>query len=124
MRPEERDAASLWDALQAANEIATFVAGMTFEEYMASALTRRAVERELTIIGEALNRLSESARREHPDLAIPGIVGLRNRIIHEYDRIEHGKIFGIVTERIPELIAKLSAAIPPVPRDPEPEIEG
>lgn len=121
MPPEERDAASLWDALQAAKEVATFVRGMTFDQYMASALTRRAVERGLTIIGEALNRLSASMRTAHPEISIPAIVGLRNRIIHEYDRIEHGKIFSIATERIPELIAHLTAALPPAPPDLEPE---
>lgn len=122
MRPEDRDAASLWDALGAARRIGDYVAGMSFDEYMKSDITRSAVERELTVFGEALNRLSPAAARAHPEIAIPGIVGLRNRIIHEYESIEHAKIFTIATERIPELIAQLSAALPPVPPDPEPQL--
>jgi uncharacterized protein with HEPN domain len=62
MRPEDRDAASLWDALQAAEKIVTYVAGMTFDGYMGSAITRSAVERELSVIAEALNRITHSPR--------------------------------------------------------------
>jgi uncharacterized protein with HEPN domain len=119
MRPEDRDAASLWDALQAAEKIVTYVAGMTFDDYMASAIARSAVERELTVIAEALNRLSAAAASARPEIAIGKIVGLRNRIIHEYERVEHQRIFTIATDRIPELIAHLSLALPPIPTDPE-----
>jgi uncharacterized protein with HEPN domain len=121
MRPEDRDAASLWDALQAAERIVTYVMEMTFDSYMESAITRSAVERELTVIAEALNRLSEAMAASHPEISIGKIVGLRNRIIHEYERVEHHRIFAIAKDRIPELIKHLSAALPPAPPDPEPE---
>jgi uncharacterized protein with HEPN domain len=121
MRHEDRDAASLLDALEAAKRIVTYVEGMSIEEYRASELTRAAVERELTVIGEALNRLSQAARIANPNISIPQIVGFRNRIIHEYEWIEDEKIFSIATERIPELIEQLNRLIPPLPPDPEPE---
>ena len=120
MRPEDRDAASLWDALEAAKRIASYVAGVSFDDYLASTMRRAAVERELTVIAEALKRLSESTTNAHPEIAVPAIVGLRNRIIHEYETIEHAKIYAIATERIPELIEHLTPLIPPLPRDPEP----
>jgi len=121
MRPEDRDAASLLDALEAAKRIVTYIEGMSIEDYTASNLKRAAVERELTVIGEALNRLSQSVRDANPDIAIPAIVGLRNRIIHEYEWIEDDMIFSIATLRVPELIDLLSRLIPPIPQDPEPE---
>ena len=121
MQPEDRDAASLLDALEAAKRIITYVEGMSIEDYRASKLKRAAVERELTIIGEALNRLSQSARDTNPDIAIPAIVGLRNRIVHEYEWIEDDRIFSIVKVQVPELIDLLVRLIPPIPPDPEPE---
>jgi uncharacterized protein with HEPN domain len=121
MRPEERDAASLWDALQAARRISRYVGGLTFDGYLSSDITRAAVERELTIISEALTRLSPEAKQTHPELALAGIRGLRNRIIHDYENLEQRTIFGIATERIPELVEQLTAALPPTPPDPEPE---
>lgn len=121
MRPEDRDAASLWDALEAARRISSYVEGTSFDDSMTNSMMRAAVERELTTIGEALNRLSPAVLQSHPDIAVPAIVSLRNRIIHEYERIEHRKIFAIATERVPELIDQLSAALPPIPPDPESE---
>ena len=120
MRPEERDAASIWDALEAARRITRYVAGLNFDDYLSSDITRAAVERELTIIGEALSRLSPHAREEHPEIALPAIRGLRNRIIHDYEHLEQQTIFSIATERIPVLMEQLSAALPPPPPDPEP----
>ncbi|HSY51066.1 MAG TPA: HepT-like ribonuclease domain-containing protein [Thermoanaerobaculia bacterium] len=121
MRPEDRDAASLLDALEAARRIVTYIEGMSKDEYLSSSLKRAAVERELILIGEALNRLSQETRKANPNISIPAIIGLRNRIIHEYEWIEHETIFSIVTERVPELIEQLTRLIPPIPPDPEPE---
>jgi Uncharacterized conserved protein len=121
MRPESRDAASFLDALEAARRIVTYIEGMSIDEYLESSLKRAAVERELTVIGEALNRLSLAAREANPNISITAIVGLRNRIIHDYEGIEHATIYSIATERVPELIEQLARLIPPIPSDPEPE---
>ena len=48
---------SLFDILQAAEEIEHFVRGMDFKSYQNSPVTQRAVERDFEIIGEALNRI-------------------------------------------------------------------
>jgi uncharacterized protein with HEPN domain len=64
-----------------------------FKEYKANIVLKRAIERNLEIIGEAMNRLLtinsdipiENARR---------IVGLRNQIIHGYDSVSDENIWG------------------------------
>lgn len=48
----------LWDAAQAAEQIAIFTAGRSFADYLADDMLRAAVERKLAVIGEALGRLS------------------------------------------------------------------
>jgi|SRR5690554_6129114 len=71
-----------------------------FNLYRESKLLRRAVERELEIIGEAANRLLdphfpiENARR---------IVDLRNFIIHGYDKVDDAIIWGVITKHLPLL---------------------
>ena len=47
----------LYDMQQTCRLLAAFLAGKTFEEYTTDVLLRSAVERQLTILGEALNRL-------------------------------------------------------------------
>ena len=61
MRPEERDAAYLWDMLDAAHLIEGFTTGVRFEQYMDDRKLQLAVERALEIIGEAARRVSEDS---------------------------------------------------------------
>jgi uncharacterized protein with HEPN domain len=57
-----------------------------FDNYKQNSLLKRAIERNLEIIGEVLNRIL----KEDPDFPIENarrIIGLRNQIIHGYDSI-------------------------------------
>ena len=72
-----------------------------FNDYKTNKLLRRAVERELEIIGEALNRI---AKIEKLDIQFyRQIIGLRNRIIHCYDTIDDELIWTIATRHLPIL---------------------
>ena len=71
-------------------------------EYENNITVKSAVERELEIIGEAMNRLINIA----PEVEITSprkIISLRNRIIHGYDRIDDYAIWDIVINNIPQL---------------------
>ena len=58
MQPES--AAFLWDVRAAGVRITTFADGLTAASYAADELRKSAVERQLEIIGEALNRLRKA----------------------------------------------------------------
>ncbi|MBU0990726.1 MAG: DUF86 domain-containing protein [Proteobacteria bacterium] len=120
MRAEERDPAHLWDMLEAARAFVEFTANLTLEEFLAAGreneMTRLAVERKLEILGEAAGRVSSRFRSEHPEITWKEIVGLRNVISHQYDKVNYAEIYGIVRERIPELIALLDSLVPPPPQ--------
>jgi len=119
MRPEERDPAYLWDMLEAARAIVDFTQNLTLNEFLAAGrdkeITRLAVERKLGILGEAARRVSQRLRDAHPEVPWKEMVGLRNVISHEYDKVNHTVIYRIVHERIPELITLLKPLIPPPP---------
>lgn len=73
-----------------------------FAEYKANKTKRRAVERELEIIGEAVNKLLKLS----PDIAISYariIVDLRNKVIHAYDNVNDMIIWNVVMNHIPIL---------------------
>ncbi len=78
-------------------------------------ITRLAVERKLEILGEAARRLSSGFRDEHPEIPWKEMVGLRNVISHQYDKVSYAVIYRITRERIPELITLLEPLIPPLP---------
>ena len=115
MRPEERDAANLWDMLEAARKEVQFVKGLSLEQFVENELLRLASERELEIIGEAGRRVSDSFRAQHPEIPWKEIIGLRNVISHQYDKVDYPRIYDIVIRQLPELIATLSPLVPPLP---------
>ncbi len=75
---------------------------MTFDAYQNDLRTRRAVERNIEIIGEALNRILSKG----PEINISNsrkIVDTRNRIIHGYDTVSDEIIWSIVIKYLPQL---------------------
>lgn len=69
-------------------------------------MVKRAVERELEIIGEAINRILYI----EPDIGISEarrIVDLRNWVIHGYDKVDDVIIWGIISRDIPKLKAQV-----------------
>lgn len=102
MSPEA--AKYLWDAEQAAARIERFAAGRSFDEYLGDELLRSAVERQLEIVGEALNQLRKSApgaAAQIPDL--PRAVALRNVLIHAYATVDDRLVWGVVEQHLPAL---------------------
>ena len=94
----------LLDVLMACRAIGRHTAGMDFAAYERDEKTRDAVERRLGIIGEALNRaafLDPSLADRIPELR--KIVGLRNRVIHGYDAVDHEIVWDVVENKLPLL---------------------
>jgi uncharacterized protein with HEPN domain len=96
------------DILQAAEEIQDFVCGMDFSEYQNTPVTRRAVERNFEIIGEALNRIKntndellEKISEHHR------IIGFRNILIHGYDIVDEAIVWQAVTNHLPVLVGEI-----------------
>ena len=73
-----------------------------FVEYCKNKQLRRAVERELEIIGEALNNLKKLDDTVEITF-YRQIIGLRNQIIHSYDNIDNETIWGILMKHLPTL---------------------
>jgi uncharacterized protein with HEPN domain len=64
--------------------------------------TKRAVERNIEIIGEAMNRIL----KENSEIEISNsrkIVAVRNRIIHGYDSVSDDLVWGIIINQLPIL---------------------
>lgn len=99
----------LYDILQAINEIDSYYENkpMIFEEYRNDIKTKRAIERDLEIIGEAVNRILKKDNSFKINNA-KQIVGTRNRIIHGYDTVSDDLIWSIVINRLPKLKDEIS----------------
>ena len=75
---------------------------MLFAAYQADTRTRRATERNLEIIGEAVGRILKADPTFHLANSRQ-IIATRNRIIHGYDTVSDGMVWGIVVRHLPLL---------------------
>ena len=94
----------LFDILSSINEIESYYVETPkiFEIYQNDLRTKRAVERNIEIIGEAMNRIL----KVETTIEISNsrkIVDVRNRIIHGYDSVSDDVIWGIVIRNLPVL---------------------
>ena len=100
---EERIKAWLSDIEQAIKEIEEFLPeGRNFFEFQKDVKTKRAIERNIEIIGEAVKRIVDA----NPNALISNarnIVDTRNRIIHGYDSVSEEILWAIVVKDLPNL---------------------
>lgn len=107
MRPEERDAAYVWDMLNAARLARALVEGASREVYLGERMRQLALERALELVGEAARRVSDVFQSAHPEVDWRSIVGQRNVLAHEYGVIDQERLYRTATESVPRLIAVL-----------------
>lgn len=99
----------LYDILQSINEVESYYIDRPkkFEEYITDIRTKRAIERDLEIIGEAVNRILKRDKNFKLENA-ERIIATRNRIIHGYDKISDDLIWSIVINHLPKLHIEVS----------------
>jgi uncharacterized protein with HEPN domain len=104
----------LWHLADFCSAVLEFTSGRSIADYKADRMLRSAVERELSKLGEAMRRL----RQVYPDISlqitdVPGIIGFRNQLIHNYPAIDADDVWEIVQQEIPRLLAEVRALLPP-----------
>lgn len=93
----------LSDIIEAIEEIEDFLpAEKKFEDFQKDIKTKRAVERNVEIIGEAVNRILKE-KADFPLQNARNIVDTRNRIIHGYDSVSEDILWAIVIRHLPQL---------------------
>jgi len=96
----------LIDIKFAIEEIDTYFEGSEFSffKYKENLMLKRAVERDLEIIGEAINRIvKKDPTFENKITDAKSIIGLRNQVIHAYDNISDENIWSILQIHLPKL---------------------
>lgn len=94
----------LEDILRSIDEIYDFLPEKRdFFEFQKDLKTKKAVERNIEIIGEAVNRISNYRFSDIEIENAKQIIGTRNRIAHEYDNISDEVIWTIVIRELPKL---------------------
>lgn len=117
MQPDPRAAAYIWDALRFARNVEVAVGGTPLEMYLEGGPVAWATERQMELVGEALNNL----RKTDPETAshvpdIHKIIGMRNVLIHGYAEVNSKIVWLAATQAVPLLIPILEALLVEIPR--------
>jgi len=113
MRPEEGDAACLWDMADAARTALDITAGYDRARYLSDRTVQLAVERLTEIIGEAARKVSQRLKDSHPEISWRSIIAQRHVLAHEYGEIKQDRMWRVLTEDLPKLLAALEPLTPP-----------
>lgn len=100
---KKSDTVYLHHILDAIEQIETYIAGISYEQFLQERLIQDGVIRQLEIIGEASRNLSSQFRDQHPRIPWRQIIGLRNRVIHAYFDINLDIIWEVTQNDVPTL---------------------
>jgi len=108
-----RDDAYLLDMLLYAKRARDFCKDVSLEVFLADEKLQLATLYALQVVGEAASKVSGEFQQAHPEIPWPRIINLRHRLVHDYPRVEMPRVWSIVKEGIPALIASLEVLVVP-----------
>jgi len=107
-----RDEHLLLDMLIHARRAVKFNSDVTWERFASDEMLQAATQYSLQIIGEAASKISREYRATQPQIPWDRIIAFRHRMVHDYPRIELPKVWAVVQNHLPSLIADLEHLIP------------
>ncbi len=103
MKGKIGDKQRLLHIAESINEIEKYISNATFEIFSTDSMMRYATVKQIEIIGEAANYLTEETKMQFPNIKWRQIIGLRHILVHEYFGIDSRLIWQIITNDIPKL---------------------
>jgi len=103
-----RDDIVLKDIVNAAQLIVSFIDGFDRDSFIDDWKTRSAVLYQLTVIGEAVKRLSDEFRLQHTSIPWALMAGMRDHLIHAYELVDWDEVWKTASSDIPDLLDKIN----------------
>ena len=112
------DKAHLRDIVESFELAIRYLDGRSRDELAADTRSLDAIIRRIEIAGDAAKRLSDPFRAGNPQGPWRDMAGMRDRVIHGYDRVDVERVFGTVAVRMPQLLPELRRLLDSLPDPP------
>lgn len=89
------------DIKDSINRIESYTESMDFDDFVKDSKTIDAVIRNLSIIGEAVRNLPDELKSDHPDIPWKEIIGMRNKVVHEYFGVDEEILWETAKKDLP-----------------------
>jgi uncharacterized protein with HEPN domain len=99
--------------LDHAREAVELAKGKTRADLANTRLLQLGLVRLVEIVGEAAASIARDQRAKYPVIPWQDVMGMRNKLIHEYDRVDLDILWDTVTVELPDLIETLQTILPP-----------
>ncbi len=93
--------------LDAISRIEKYTQNIEYENFINNPLLQDGLIRQIEIIGEATKMLSDEVKLKHSDIPWKDIVGMRNKLLHDYFGVDIDAVWETVKKDIPVLKNKL-----------------
>ncbi|MGL5080132.1 MAG: HepT-like ribonuclease domain-containing protein [Microcoleaceae cyanobacterium] len=102
-----RDRETIEDMILAGESIMLSMDRVSFQELSTNQEKQAAILYFIIILGEATKRLSKNFRTAHPAVDWQSIAGMRDVLVHQYDRIDIETVWDVVQTDLPPLLESL-----------------
>jgi len=107
MQLDENDLSYLIDIVDCILDINEFTNSVNYNQFENDKMRKLAVERQLEVIGQAANKISNEVQNNLENIPWKNIIGLRNKLAHDYGEILAERIWKIAKNQIQELLNEL-----------------
>lgn len=99
--------------LDMARKAAEKVKGKTRADFDQDENLRMALTHLIQVIGEAARRVSQTFQQAHPQIPWRQVVGMRNRVVHDYLHVDFDIVWDVASVHLPALAVELEKMVPP-----------
>lgn len=82
-----------------------------FDAFVEDPSLKRAFVRSLEIIGEASKKIPKDVQAKHPDIDWRKMMGMRDRLIHDYFGVDYAIVWDVAVNKLPELRVKIESLL-------------
>lgn len=95
------------DMLQAAQDIADFTEGLTFEDFQNNKMLVQSVLYNFVIIGEAAANIPQEIQEQYPEIPWRIMTDMRNVMAHEYFQVNLAVVWQTLQRSLPPVVSQL-----------------